>query len=107
MPRLTLRFLGPPLNELDGEPVHLGRHKAVALLAYLALTDQPYARDALATLLWPELDQSGARGQLRRTLSLLNRTLGEEWLAVDLPRAVPGVKLLVTSRPSPRTRRRR
>ena len=83
MPRLTLRLLGPPLVELDGEPVHLGRHKAVALLAYLALTRQPHARDALATLLWPELDQSHARGQLRRTLSLLNRTLGGQWLAVD------------------------
>ncbi|MFN2220234.1 MAG: SARP family transcriptional regulator, partial [Anaerolineae bacterium] len=76
MPRLSLRFLGPPLIELDGQPVHLGRHKAVALLAYLALTRQPHSRDALATLLWPELDQSHARGQLRRTLSLLNRTLG-------------------------------
>jgi predicted ATPase/DNA-binding SARP family transcriptional activator len=83
MPRLSLRFLGPPIIELDGEPVHLGRHKAVALLAYLALTGQPHSRDALATLLWPELDQSHARGQLRRTLSLLNRTLGRQWLAVD------------------------
>jgi predicted ATPase/DNA-binding SARP family transcriptional activator len=83
MPRLALRFLRPPLIELDGRPVQLGRHKAVALLAYLALSRQPHTRDALATLLWPELDQSRARGQLRRTLSLLNRTLGDEWLAVD------------------------
>jgi len=83
MPRLTLRLLGPPRIELDGQPVQLGRHKAVALLAYLALTRQPHSRDALATLLWPELDQSHARGQLRRTLSLLNRTLGNEWLDVD------------------------
>jgi len=83
MAKLALHFLGPPLIELDGRPVQLGRHKAVALLAYLALTRQPHARDALATLLWPELDQSHARGQLRRTLSLLNRMLGEEWLAVD------------------------
>jgi predicted ATPase/DNA-binding SARP family transcriptional activator len=83
MPRLTLHLLGPPMVELDGQGVQLGRHKAVALLAYLALTRQPHSRDALATLLWPDLDQSHARGQLRRTLSLLNRTLGEEWLAVD------------------------
>jgi predicted ATPase/DNA-binding SARP family transcriptional activator len=83
MPRLTLHFLGPPLVELDGQSLQLGRHKAVALLAYLALTRQPHSRDALATLLWPELDQSHARGQLRRTLSLLNRTVGRGWLAVD------------------------
>jgi DNA-binding SARP family transcriptional activator len=83
MSRLTLHFLGPPLIEMDGQPLQLGRHKAVALLTYLALTRGPHARDALATLLWPELDQSHARGQLRRTLSLLNRTLGTAWLAVD------------------------
>jgi predicted ATPase/DNA-binding SARP family transcriptional activator/predicted negative regulator of RcsB-dependent stress response len=83
MVRLTMRLLGPPLVELDGQAVQLGRHKALALLAYLALTGQPHSRDALATLLWPELDQRGARGQLRRTLSLLNRTLGNPWLSVD------------------------
>jgi DNA-binding SARP family transcriptional activator len=83
MPELVLHFLGPPLIELDGQPVQLGRRKAVALLAYLALTRQAHSRDALATLLWPELDQSHARGQLRRTLSLLNRTLGRQWLVID------------------------
>jgi DNA-binding SARP family transcriptional activator len=83
VPYLTLCLLGPPLVELDGQPVQLGRHKAVALLAYLALTGQPHSRDALATLLWPELDQSHARGQLRRTLSLLNRSLGKGWLVID------------------------
>ena len=62
MTRLSLRLLGPPLVELDGQAVQLGRHKAVALLADLALTRQPHSRDALATLLWPALDQSHARG---------------------------------------------
>ena len=74
MPDLILRFLGPPQIELDGEPIRLGRHKAVALLAYLALTHQPHSRDALATLLWPDFDQSSARGQLRRTLSHLHQS---------------------------------
>jgi DNA-binding SARP family transcriptional activator len=83
MAALTLHLLGPPIIELDGATVQLGRRKAVALLAYLALSGGPHTRDALATLLWPELDQSRARGQLRRTLSLLQRTLGEQWLAVE------------------------
>ena len=63
--------------------MHIGRRKAVALLAYLAVTGQPHSRDSLATLLWPEYDQSSARADLRRTLSLLNRTLGDEWLTAD------------------------
>jgi DNA-binding SARP family transcriptional activator len=88
MSELALYLLGPPRVELDGQAVPLGWHKAVALLAYLALTRQPHSRDALATLLWPELDQSHARGQLRSTLYLLNRTLGRAWLAVDRETAV-------------------
>jgi DNA-binding SARP family transcriptional activator len=36
-----------------------------------------YSRDDLATLLWPESDQSSARASLRRTLYLINRTIGE------------------------------
>jgi len=55
----------------------------VALLAYLAVTGGSHSRDSLATLLWPEYDQSRARAALRRTLSELNSTLGGEWLTVD------------------------
>jgi predicted ATPase/DNA-binding SARP family transcriptional activator len=81
--RLMLHLLGPPRLELDGEPIHVSRRKAVALLAYLVVTGGSHSRDSLATLLWPEYDQSRARANLRRTLSLLNRTLGEGWLTVD------------------------
>jgi DNA-binding SARP family transcriptional activator/predicted ATPase len=95
MPRLALYLLGPPRVELDGEEIHIARRKAVALLAYLAVTGGSHSRDSLATLLWPEYDQSGARADLRRTLSVLNRTLGSEWLTADRETAGlnPGAKL--------------
>jgi predicted ATPase/DNA-binding SARP family transcriptional activator len=80
---LALYLLGPPRIELDGEPVQISRRKVVALLAYLAVTGTPHSRDALATLLWPEHNQSRARAYLRRVLSELNRTLGEGILAID------------------------
>jgi DNA-binding SARP family transcriptional activator len=83
MSRLALYLLGPPRIELDGEPVHISRRKVVALLAYLAVTETPHSRDALATLLWPERSQSRARAYLRRALSELNRTLGEGFLTID------------------------
>jgi DNA-binding SARP family transcriptional activator len=83
MSRLAQNLLGPPRIELDGEPAQISRRKVLALLAYLASTRQPHSRDALATLLWPEYDQSGARGRLRRTLSTLNRALDGEWFAAD------------------------
>ncbi|MCK4316690.1 MAG: SARP family transcriptional regulator, partial [Anaerolineae bacterium] len=83
MPRLMLYLLGPPRLERDGEPIQVSRRKAVALIAYLAVTGGHHSRDTLATLLWPEYDQSRARADLRRTLSVLNRTLGEGWLTAD------------------------
>jgi DNA-binding SARP family transcriptional activator len=55
----------------------------VALLAYLAVEEDIHRRDSLAALIWPEYDQSSARADLRRTLSLLNRKLGKGWLVAD------------------------
>jgi DNA-binding SARP family transcriptional activator len=83
MSDLRLFLLGPPRVEVDGEPVHLSRRKMVALLVYLAVTGRSHSRDYLATLLWPEYDQSSALAYLRRILSMLNKALGEGWLAVD------------------------
>ena len=83
MSRLALYLLGPPRIELDEQPVHIGRRKAVALLTYLGVMRGNHSRDVLATLLWPDYDQSSARGRLRRTLSTLSRTIGGQWLAAD------------------------
>jgi WD40 repeat protein/DNA-binding SARP family transcriptional activator len=80
---LNLFLLGPPRLELAGEPVHLQRRKALALLAYLILTEGPHSRDRLATLLSPNRDQSNARAVLRRALSTLKQALGRKWLAAD------------------------
>ena len=83
MSRLALLLLGPPRIECDGEPVEIRRRKAIALIIYLAVTGQSHSRDALATLLWPEYDQSRARAGLRRVLAALKKALGEGWLDVD------------------------
>jgi ABC-type oligopeptide transport system substrate-binding subunit/DNA-binding SARP family transcriptional activator len=83
MSRLAVYLLGSPRVELDGEQVHIPRRKALALLAYLAITGREHSRDALAAFLWPEYDQSSARAELRRMLSSLNRSIGHERLIVD------------------------
>ena len=82
MASLVLLLLGPPRLELDGKAIDLGRRKAVALAAYLAVTGQDHSRDALATLLWPEYDQSRAQAALRRTLSVVKKALGGGWLEI-------------------------
>ncbi|HUY78382.1 MAG TPA: AAA family ATPase, partial [Ktedonobacterales bacterium] len=79
-PAVALFTLGAPRIERDGALVHVDTRKAIALLAYLALTGQRHSRDSLATLLWPDEDQPHARGALRRTLSTLHAILPPEWL---------------------------
>ena len=81
--RVALYLLGPPRLERGGKSLHISRRKVVALLAYLAMETGSHSRDALATLLWPEQDQSTARAYLRRALSELNRALGEDVLVID------------------------
>ncbi|MDX1521227.1 MAG: AAA family ATPase, partial [Anaerolineae bacterium] len=81
MTTLKLLLLGPPCFEVDGTSVEINRRKAIALLAYMAVTQQAYNRDVLATLLWPEAPRNRARAGLRQTLWELNKALGENWIA--------------------------
>jgi len=87
MTQLSLYLFGSPRVALDGAPLHIVRRKATALLAYLAVSGQSHSRDWLATLLWPESDQSKARGNLRRMLSEIKGTLGENWLDIEREQA--------------------
>lgn len=83
MSRLSMRLLGAPQIKIDGEAIQIKRRKAVALLLYLAVTQQRHTRDALAAMFWPEADQKHARASLRSALWALNKTALEEWLLVD------------------------
>ena len=90
MSALRVFLLGPPRIERDGTPITPGRHKSTALLAYLAVTSQSHSRDELATLFWPDSDQTAARASLRRGLTAMKKDLGEDWL--DAERDLVGVK---------------
>src|SRR5215217_1358852 len=81
--RPALLLLGPPRIERDGMTVEVDTRKAIALVAYLAVAHRRHTREALATLLWPEYDQTRARAALRRTLSALAKARTEGWLEVD------------------------
>ena len=79
---LRVDLLGTPRIEVDGEPLRVDTRKAVALLAYLAVTGGPQARELLVDLLWPDTDPDRGRAALRRTLSALRSALGGRWVAV-------------------------
>ncbi len=79
----SLFLFGPPRLECDRRAVAISRHKAMALLAYLAVTQTRHSRDTLAVLLWPELDQSHARAALRLALATLTKALPGAWWEAD------------------------
>ena len=79
--QLKLFLFGPPRLECQGENVEISLRKALALLIYLVVTDGEFSRDELATMFWPESDQSSARANLRRTLYTVNKKSGEEILS--------------------------
>jgi DNA-binding SARP family transcriptional activator len=81
-PRLDIWLLGAPRAEIGGKVVRTDTRKATALLALLAVSDQPQRRATLAAFLWPEADDQKARAALRRTLSVLRTALGDRWLDV-------------------------
>ena len=81
--RISIQLLGPVRVEVAGAPLAVDTRKAIALLAYLAVTGRPASRESLAALLWPEADGADARAALRRTLSVLNAGLGAGALSID------------------------
>jgi DNA-binding SARP family transcriptional activator len=80
---LLLYLFGSPRIEHQGVPVEIDRRKALALAAYLAVSDQPMSRDIVAAMLWPDLDQQRARAALRSTLPTLTSQLPEGWIIAD------------------------
>jgi len=83
MTRLRVSLLGAPSIEVGTTRIETDTRKATALLAYLAVSEQPQRRATLAALLWPDNDEQKARGALRRTLSVLRSALGDRWLEAD------------------------
>lgn len=83
MSTLRLYFLGTPRIELADQAVEMDTRKAVAMLAYLALSGERQSRDNLAALLWSEFDDARAKAALRRTLSTLKTAVGAECLFIS------------------------
>jgi predicted ATPase len=79
MTHLTLALLGPLQIALDGHFISgFAYSKARALLVYLAVeSDRPHPREALVTLLWPDLPEQAARTNLRQALASLREAIGD------------------------------
>lgn len=74
---LNMQFLGNFRAEAGGTTLQVTSKRGRALLAALMLApEMRLSRQALATLLWPDRDETQARASLRQELSSLKRALG-------------------------------
>ncbi len=81
---LEVRLLGSFEVLLDGTPVKFPTRTAESLLAYLVLNpDVAHRRERLAGLLWPDIDDSRARSNLRHTLFRLRNAIGDDFFESD------------------------
>lgn len=76
---LKIVVLGKPQLVWQGQPLtaDLISAKGQALLIYLAVTGQSCSRQAMAGLLWGDLPEERARGNLRFTLNKVRKVLGD------------------------------
>jgi predicted ATPase/DNA-binding SARP family transcriptional activator len=72
-----LYLFGAPRMERDGETVEFTSRRALAALAYIALSPHSISRETLATLLWPDASPEKSRARLRRLIYDLNQALGK------------------------------
>lgn len=82
MSRVIL-LLGTPRIEQNHRLIPVDRRKAMALLAYLAVTRQAHSREALAALLFPDADSGRALAYVRNALWTLNKAPGESWAILE------------------------
>ena len=95
MSQVDIQLFGYPEIRIGGHSVSLSLRKALATLVYVAEANSPVSREAVATMLWPEADETTAHARLRRMLHRMHEHLGTRAIAAD--RAVlsiaPGLQL--------------
>jgi DNA-binding SARP family transcriptional activator/Tfp pilus assembly protein PilF len=85
---VQLYVLGAPRILVAEVPARMPYQKVVALVAYLAVTARPHSREALATLLWSEVDDQRAQNSLRNALYVTRRLLAPTALVATADRQV-------------------
>jgi DNA-binding SARP family transcriptional activator len=74
---LRINLFGYPHIVQDNAPVTgFVLAKALAVVAYLAVTGDPHSRDFPAGLLWGEMPSADAKTNLRQVISNLRRLIG-------------------------------
>ena len=86
MAALSVYLFGRFAVEPDTRPVSaLSGAKVQELFSYLLLRPRPHPREALTTLLWPDVPAAQAKGYLRKTVWQLQAALGQLGLSPSAP----------------------
>lgn len=83
MNKTRIYLFGNPRVLINDKEISISRKKSLALLAYISLKEIKMGRSQIASILWPDKDESHARGALRTTLSTLNSECGEVLIKGD------------------------
>jgi DNA-binding SARP family transcriptional activator len=94
---LAFDLLGPPVLRRDGTALPLTVKKAQALLVLLACNGA-MPRSRVVALLWPQLDESTGRRNLRRELARLREAGAADALAADADLLAPAAGLQIDAR---------
>ena len=90
MARLSIALFGPLQVSLDGGTIAFESDKVRALLAYLVVEARdPQRREKLAGLLWSDWPEESARNNLRHTLAVLRKTIGDREASLTCPEHHP------------------
>ncbi len=74
MSKIKLQLFGNPMLLVDGSVVEFSRRKSLALLTYLAVSQEQHSRESLAVLFWPEKDSLRAQANLRNVIYSLKKS---------------------------------
>jgi len=80
---VALRAIGTPGAAVGGAASRLHLKRGWALLAYLSWHRTPVPRGHLASLLWPDADESTGRTRLRRLMHTTAEVLGAEVFSAE------------------------
>ena len=81
--KIVLKLFGYPSVLIHDTPVDFTRRKALALVAFLAVSKDRHSRESLAALLWPDTRASRAQANLRNVIYSINASSAVGILNVD------------------------
>ncbi len=80
---LLISLFGLPIFRTKEEEIKLSRKKAMAIAAYLCVQRESHSRSRLASMFWPDLEESKSKAALRQNIALLKKSALGNFFQID------------------------